>query len=428
VDIERAVISKILSTGNVEEALAKGIRSDHFADEECQEMYEWITSHVRRYTLVPSEEALEAEKPKWEHHHVKDSLSYLLDHFIGVVKRRLAQEMVVELAAAADDPERAQTIDLDFLEVSRKLATIVPSSQVARFSDMDKRIVEYEQMKEEGGRPGVPFGFPTLDEYTGGLQPHEFMTVSGFSGLGKSTLLMVFTHNMVAKGIRPLYISLEMEARAILRRLDAMAAGIDYTKLKQLELEPEAVEDWRKVASEIREAMHEVQVIDNIRGCTPDHIFAETVRHKPDVVMVDYVSLMRSGRPTHRGTSMWQSLTEITQDLKQNARTLGIPIIAAAQTNRSSGKDGAELDNIGYSISVVQDSDIVLGLYSDEEMREKRLMEIRINKNRDGKIGKFSSLWDYENGDFREANPTERLKRTRLARQGGPRQRPARKK
>jgi hypothetical protein len=61
---------------------------------------------------------------------------------------------------------------------------------------------------------------------------------------------------------------------------------------------------------------------------------------------------------------------------------LGVPIIAMAQTNRSGGKDGAELDNVGYSMSIVQDSDIVIGLFADEEMKDAKEMQIRLNKNR----------------------------------------------
>ena len=232
---------------------------------------------------------------------------------------------------------------------------------------------------------GVPFGFRSLDEWTGGIQPHEFVSVAGFSGLGKSTLLIVLAFNMWLRGFTPMFVTLEMEAKAILRRFDAMSTGIDYWKLKHLDLPEVEIETWREAAEKIQHKACDIPVIDSIRGCTPDHIFAETIRHKPDVVFLDYIGLMRSSHPQGRGASMWQTLTEITQDLKQNARTLGIPIVAAAQTNRSGAKDGAELDNIGLSISIIQDPDIVLGLFADDEMKEAKRMEIRLIKNRDGK-------------------------------------------
>ena len=126
--------------------------------------------------------------PDWEQHHHSDSIQYLIDRFIATIKRREAQELVVELAGCRDDPERAEKIDMLFLEASRKLATIVPSSRVERFSNMQERVERYREERTGKKQIGIPFGFPTLDEKTGGIQPHEFVAVAGFSGMGKSTL------------------------------------------------------------------------------------------------------------------------------------------------------------------------------------------------------------------------------------------------
>jgi replicative DNA helicase len=400
-NIEQALLNKVISTGQLEEAVSRGVRSDLFADEECRDMFDYITDHARRYKSPPSTSAVETDRPNWKVEHNQESLDYLIDKFTVLCKRRLSQEALIELAKLTEDPQEGPNLDLHFLEVSRRLATLVPSTQVARFSDMEQRVAEYEERAAEGKKIGIPFGYPTLDEWTGGVQSHELVTIAGFSGLGKSTMLMSLAFNAWSQGYTPLYISLEMEAGAILRKFDAMAASLDYAKIKQLQLPERQIEEWRKTADEIAGKAHDIPVIDSIRGCTPDHVFAETVRHKPDLVLIDYLSLLRSSRP-QRNSSMWQSLTEITQDLKQNARTLGIPIIAAAQTNRAGGKEGADLDNIGYSLSVVQDSDIMIGLFADEEMKDRKEMEIRLNKNRDGRLGKFMAKWDHESMEFRQ--------------------------
>jgi len=364
-------------------------------------MFEYITDYARNYKSPPSTSAVASDRPNWEIEHSQDPLEYLIDKFTVTCKRRLSQEALLELAVLTKDPDEGADLDLHFLEISRRLATLVPSAKVARFSDMDKRVDDYEVRVKEGKITGVPFGFPTLDEWTGGIQSHELVVIAGFSGLGKSTMLMALAFNAWSQGYTPLYISLEMEAGAILRKFDAMAASLDYSKIKQLKLPQDQIKNWRKTAQDISDKTHDIPVVDSIRGCTPDHIFAETVRHKPDLVLVDYLSLLRTSRAS-RNMSMWQSLTEITQDLKQNARTLGIPIVAAAQTNRSSGKEGAELDNIGYSLSVAQDSDIMIGLFADDELRERKEMEIRLNKNRDGRLGKFMARWDHDNMEFRQ--------------------------
>jgi replicative DNA helicase len=200
------------------------------------------------------------------------------------------------------DPDKQGRIDVHFLEVSRKLATLVPSSEVSYFKqDIEKRIDQQESDQIEGKRPGVPFGFPSLDRLTGGIQAHELVTIHGFSGLGKSTLSMVIAYNAWMAGFTPLIISLEMEARQMLRRFDSMAASLDYKKLKQLDLDPEDLERWREKVSWVQEHTSEIAIIDKIRHCTPDDVFAETIRHAPDLVIIDYISLMRSSRPGSKG-------------------------------------------------------------------------------------------------------------------------------
>lgn len=401
IDIERALISKVITTGQLEEAISRGVREDLFADEKCQVMFGYLTGHMRKYKSPPSMEAVNNDHPEFEFEMVSDTLEYVIDRFTVMAKRRLANEMLLELGAATKDPQRAENIDLEFLEVSRKLATLVPATEVSRFSDMNRRIDDYEQRAKEGNQTGIPFGFPSLDEWTGGIQPHEFVTVAGFSGLGKSTMLLKIAFNAWSQGYTPLIISLEMESGQMLRKFDAMAGGLDYQAMKHLKLPKREIKNWRKKAQEIRGTVADIPVIDSIRHCTPDHVFAEATRYKPDLVVVDYLSLMRSSSP-QRGAQMWQSITEITQDLKQTARTLKIPVVAAAQTNRAGGKDGAELENMGYSISIVQDSDICIGLFADEEMKERKEMEIRLNKNRDGRLGRIKALWDHDEMIYRE--------------------------
>lgn len=415
-DVERALVSKIISTGQLEQVISKGISTEMFLpleDDGAREVFEWIVTHHRSYKSTPSIEASRDEFPDYEFEHIQDSLDYVIDRMAQVVRKRHATELLFSLGEAVGDKDRSKEIELEFLEAAREIATLVPTTRVMRFSEMRERIEKYEEDEVEGVKPGIPFGFPTLDKMTGGVQPHEFITAAAFSGIGKSTLLRAIAFNQYSMpdDIVALYVALEEEGTSILRKFDAMAVGMDYMRLKHLGLKPEEVDDWREKAEQVRKKINnrDILIVDKLRNCTPDKVYAETVKHAPDIVFIDYLSLMRSGNPNKRSNSMWQNLTEITQDLKQNARTLGIPIIAAAQTNRSSSKDGADLDNIGYSLSVVQDSDIVIGLHADDDMKAAKRMELRVKKNREGPLGMISLIWNHEESDFREEGVKDRF-------------------
>ena len=160
-DLERALVSKIISTGQPEEAISKGIRSDLFADDECREIFEYIVDHTRKYKSSPSLKAVQEDRPDFEVEMVQDPLDYIIDKFVTQAKRRLANEQVLELAQICNDPEKGQDIDLHFLEVSRNLATLVPSTEVHRFvGDMGKRIKEHERRKKDGEVNRAALGLP----------------------------------------------------------------------------------------------------------------------------------------------------------------------------------------------------------------------------------------------------------------------------
>ncbi len=400
-DIERALVSKIIFTGQLDKVLSRNVVIEQFADEECRQIYRYIVNFFRQYASPPSLELAKHDNQDFEWYQVQETIDVLIDRFADIVLRRQAAEAVIELSEALDDPERSKKIDVEFLEVARRLVTSVPGTHNDSFREAHRRIETYEEDKVKGKTPGVPYGFPTLDRLTGGIQSHELVTVLGFTNVGKSTLLRVLCYNFWLKGYTPLYISLEMEAKILLRIFDSMATGLDYTRMKHLRLTDAEMTSWREQAAKIAKHKADIQVVDSIHRMTPDQLYALALRHRPGVIVLDYVGLMRSS-DTARGVKRYQQISEITQDLKHYARSMKIPIVMAAQTNRAGAKDGAELDNVGDGISITQDSDTVLGLFQDSDMERANEMEIRLNKNRDGPRGKFRAKWDFDTMEFRE--------------------------
>lgn len=406
-DVEAEIISKVIDTGRVEE-ITGGFSAEMFVNEQNQAAFEFIVGYQRKYKAAPTKKALQENVPGFEFEHVQETLEYTLDRFKERIYKRAGQDMVLELGDAIDDPERSKDIVGEFLAAARDLATLLPTNEIARFSDSIERKEQYEKEVASGVRKGIPFGYKTLDGMTGGLKKHQFAVVSAFLGIGKSTAINSFAYNMhgLPEDLVIMVVTLELEKHTLMNKFDAMAAGINYRNIEHLSLSEEEIDRWNKTAKIIKKkkkSKNDIIVLDRMSNATPDKVFAETVKHKPDVVFVDYLGLMRSSSAT-RSNSMWQSMVEITQDLKQNARTLGVPIVAAAQTNRSGSKDGSELDNIGASISIAQDADLVIGLHADEDMKKQSKMEMRLQKNRMGPLGKIDCVWDHENNFFGEAD------------------------
>jgi len=375
-----------------------GISETHFADEENVAIFNFMTDHFRKYKTSPSLEVVKEAFPEHLFETEQDTLQYLKDEFLKVVKRRYAMQAIWDLAEAVDDKELVGNIDALFLEKSRELAQIVPVTQLSKFSDMDKRILSYES--GEDVIDGIFMGIPDFDFLTSGIQPHEYVTISGFSGTGKSTLAQWMLFNAYMQGKTPMYISLEMEAKALLRKWDTMAMNFEYHRLKRQRLSEEDIERWKERAGAVKSADNDIIILDDVAGCTVDRVYAELTRYQPDILCIDYITLMDTPRSAS-GTQMWEKVVTLTRQLKQTSRTLGIPIIGVAQTNRSGYQTGAQLDNIAFSQSIVNDSDIILGLGApDEESKRNNKMTVRLLKNRDGQVKETDLLWKMDTMEF----------------------------
>jgi len=395
-DYERLLIAKTAQTGRIQNLLATGIRDDHFLDEELQAIFRFMADHARSYRQAPSFQTVQEQFPLHNFEVTDESVDYLRDQFFKGVMRRHAIDAIRDLAEVVDDPEQVGNIDSLFLEKSRELATIAPQAKLHKFSDMLQRIEEYEAGSEK--EKSIYMGIPDLDRITQGIQSHEYVTISGWSGTGKSTLAQWILFNSWMQGKTPMYISLEMEANALFRKWDTMLTHFQYHDLKAHQLREEQIQIWKEKAEEVASKPNDIIVMDDVRGCTVDRVYAELVRWRPDILCIDYITLMDVSRS--RGNAMWEKVMYITQSLKQVSRTLKIPIIGVAQTNRASAQAGAELDNIAYSVSIVQDSDMVLGLRRDEEMKENKMMEVKMLKNRDGMTDNTNLFWDMDTMTF----------------------------
>lgn len=403
-DIERDLIAKLVQTGSWETALSSGIVADHFDDRDLKRVFEKCTDHFRKYRKAPSSKLVREEIAKGQHFDIiTDSVEYVIDVFVKGVKRRRAIDALRNLSAVVDDPSKIGSIDELFLEQSRLLAQLIPQSQVALFSQMESRIQQYKDRVASGlGPMGIPTGVPTIDNLTLGIQQHEYVSVVGWSGTGKSTFTQYVLFNAYMAGKRPMMISLEMDADSLMRRWDAMATQVQYSSIKAQSMSQSDIDRWEKAAARASKATNDIIVLDDVGRCTVDRVHAEAVRWRPEIIAVDYVSLML---PSRASGAMWENVTQITQGLKQVARTLKIPIIGVAQTNRDSAEEGATLANISYSRSIGQDSDLVFGLHTTKDMRAEKKMQLRMIKNRDGRTQDVDLFWDLDVMKIEEWGP-----------------------
>jgi replicative DNA helicase len=136
--------------------------------------------------------------------------------------------------------------------------------------------------------------------------------------------------------------------------------------------------------------------VDDSASVTVTDIRAKSRRlkrqHGLSLIVVDYLQLMQGRNRENRQ----QEIAEISRNLKNLARELDVPIIAASQLNR--GLEAREdkrprLGDLRESGAIEQDADIVLFIYRHEyyypdDPESKGLAEIIVSKHRAGATGK----------------------------------------
>lgn len=400
-DIERALVSKLVNDAVIEKVVARGISPHHFDDEENRAVYSTIIKHMSTYGAPPSQDVVMAQHQGYRLDVVTDTLDYVIDVFVQKVQEREAKRSVLDLAAALD--KRDPTVELDtlFMEHAERVAQAVPSSRVSKLSDVPSRIQLYNEMRRLGRIPGFPLGIPTLDKIVLGVQGHELFVVSAAGGVGKSTMLqyIALTGYLNDPSHRPCFISLEMDGDSLLRKFDTMATGIQAHALKALELGDEEMRKWEEWGERASNAPNDIIIIDDIGDCTVERVFAETLRWKPSAMFVDYFGIMT---PSYNGEKMYQGMAQMAKALKRIPRRTNIPLFTAAQMNRDGYKaGGVRAENVADTIEIFRSADIMLGLERDEE-ETPREMTVKLVKMRDGSKGETIMDWDLPRMQFGE--------------------------
>jgi replicative DNA helicase len=168
---------------------------------------------------------------------------------------------------------------------------------------------------------------------------------------------------------------------------------LGYHDLKSHQLNEEQRKALHEKAKELKGIDADILVFDDVRNFNVDRVYAEMVRHTPDICCIDYITQMNS---SNKDGASWEKIANTTRELKQTVLTLKTPIIGIAQINRSGFDEGPEINNVAGSINIMQDSDIVFGLFQSIDMKKESRMQIRMLKNRDGIIANADMKWDME--------------------------------
>lgn len=222
------------------------------------------------------------------------------------------------------------------------------------------------------GPAGYLAGFPDIDRYTMGFKAGEFIVIAGRPGSGKSALLLNIARNHVFGDNEPsAYFSMEMPGASLVNRIAGATAGVN---LQRVETWTEA--DYARFATSAGTVAESSLIIDDTAGISILDIKARARELKRSAgikaLFIDYIQLVRSAM--RRSDNRAMEVQEITTGLKELARELEIPVIAACSMNREMDRDGhrkPRYSDLRESGSIESDADTIFALYRMKMKQEE---------------------------------------------------------
>ena len=251
---------------------------------------------------------------------------------------------------------------------------------------------------------GISCGIGALDKMITGLNKSDLIILGARPGMGKTSFALNIARNVaVNAGKTVCFFSLEMTRDQLAQRMLSSEAGLKSEKLRTGELD---TDEWTRLAQAGDNLSKAEIYFDETSTITVPEMKAKLRRMKKvDLVVIDYLGLMKSSRPIENRALEVQ---EITRNLKIMAKELKVPVITCAQLSRATEAKGKShipaLSDLRESGSIEQDADIVLFLYretyydneksEDEDRGDPNKAKCIVAKNRHGEIGTIDMHWD----------------------------------
>jgi len=233
--------------------------------------------------------------------------------------------------------------------------------------------------KNEEGIVGVPTGLKDLDDRLGGLHKQDLLIIAGRPSMGKTALATNIAFNAAKKLIDKekkssiVFFSLEMSSEQLSTRILSEQSRIKSNDIRRGKINQDEFEKFIETSKNLENLP---LFIDDTPAITISTLSNRARRikrmHGLDLVVVDYIQLMKSGNYKNEGRV--QEIGEITQGLKALAKELDVPVLALSQLSRAvEQRDDKkpQLADLRESGSIEQDADVVMFVYREEYYLEK---------------------------------------------------------
>jgi len=308
---------------------------------------------------------------------------YMLDIVETFAKKEAMKSAIAESISLVkeDRMEEVEALVKEALLVHRDVDT-----GQDYFSDIHMR---WDRTFNEEKKEKYKTVLPSIDRsLEGGLGKKELARVVAPPGVGKSLYLVNQGVQAMMEGQKVLYVSLEMSEDKIAQRFDSVTTLVPQFKLK----DPSSQLTVKERLNMFKERFPGSDLV--IKEFPTGQASSNTVRNllvqlqnydefSPDLVIIDYLELMR---PVREIEKEYLAQQRIAEEVRGVAMEFNILVWTATQTNRQGRMVQVITDaELGDSYGKIRTCDFAMSLNQSEEEFDNGVMRAYVIKSRNGR-------------------------------------------
>jgi len=380
--------------------IAPLVKEDYFEYPIHGKIFQAIRGYYEKYHALPNDEFLletvkDFKSPKENLCEYEDEIQsvncldtscinnseFFLDKIEEFARREAMKEAITQSITLLKDgniPE-IETLVRNALTVTRNL-----DLGQTYFDDLSGR---WDRAMNTDNSEKFATIFPTLNrELEGGLSQKELAMVVAPPGVGKSLYLVNQAVQALTEGKKVMYISLEMSEDKIAQRFDSVMTLIQQRNLKEkfltvkerLDIFQESFEGSKLIIKEFPTGLANINSVRSLLVQLQNY-----ESFVPDLVIIDYLELMR---PARDGMPEYQAQQRIAEELRGLAVEANILVWTATQTNRQGRSVKLITDaELADAYGKIRTCDYAISLNQTEEEFDECRMRCYVMKSRNGK-------------------------------------------
>ena len=290
-------------------------------------------------------------------------LSYQLDSQIKelkeLAKRRALQKVAYKIMSMIKENKES-------INIKNYILSAVTENKIddrLSTAKIDDKLEEYMTKIS----PAIKTGFEKFDSVVGGFLNGTMNLIASAQGIGKTSYVINILRYVCNNGFKVLFISLEMSFISLHAKLISLISKVEFKKIMLSKKFTD--EEWKRIIA-ARAEIHDYKLLRlGEKDITTQDIRAYLMSNKPDMVIIDYMQLIK---PIKDGT-LYENATNISRELKILSTQFDIPFLVISSINRdySDRHDFTpRISDIRHSGQIEFDCDVVILLHRESAFKD----------------------------------------------------------